>query len=203
MPTSARSYRLWILTVFVVGLDLLLTCLGIAYNISAIMAPKERYVSLYRNFHTRYVTDFGITLHRHLTYHLTWALGMALPMLLLRLVCLHIVLVAALAQLKLLLLPYLVWNFMCMLFTTAALVAIPTLTGGVTYGLSEVEYNNLHHYWSYMLVCFLVLQATYELAVGAHYKQLHTRFMIEKHGLRPRSLPRKSAIMHASKKRSG
>ncbi len=159
--------------------------MGFAFNISAVMAPPERYVSLYRDFNTDYISDFGQKLTRHMTYHLYWTLRVSLVILLARMVCLHILLYGSLTQLKFWLIPYLVCNFMCAFLTVAALLTFPLIF--TVQVLDSDEYLDFQHYWLYLLVFFVVLQISYEVAVASHFRQLHKRSVTGRQRLRNRS----------------
>jgi len=182
---APRHYRLWIASAVIAVFDVVLTTLGLAYDISATMAPEDRLVSLYRDWNTRFVTGFGSQVTRNTTYHIIWVLRGVVVLLVVRLAAAHILLYGAMTEQKRWHLPYLVWNGVSMVSTVASLATFAILHNETEF--SAEEYEDFHHVFLWLILSLLGLQAGYEVEVYSHFRQMLRRSRAAKLATKRRS----------------
>lgn len=171
LKSSNNQYHLW-KAVLIVGLfDMLLDVFGLSWLIAAWLAPPNRYVGLYRDLTTDIVTNFDTALNRNFTHLFNWILKASLTIVFLRWMFNYPLLIGALRDSRVLLVPFLVWNFMTMIFVCFVFVTLNFVTRGLLAG----QYKDFHFPAFFIIAGTMALMLIYQITVYRYMRQLFKR----------------------------
>ena len=168
------SYPLWLFCILLAIADIVIYSFLVAYYSSYLLVPHNRWVSVYRDFHACFITDYSKAVEKTLTYKLEWGIRTMITLAAVHLLVDHTLIVSTMLEIKHWLLPYLIWNLMMILIVTILIITY-FLHSSIDVFESTEAYLDFNKYWMWGLSCLIVYEIAAEVLVWSYFNQVHFR----------------------------